>query len=42
MSLIFGYWLGKSLGKRVDEYNKYLKKLEFEQQNPKIAPKNKN
>ena len=42
MSLIFGYWLGKTLGERIDEYNKYLKRLEFEQQNPKIAPKNKN
>jgi len=41
MSVIFGYWLGKSLGERIDEYNQYLKRLEFEEQNPKTPPKNK-
>ncbi len=35
MSVIFGFWLGKSLGERVDEYNQYIKRAEFEKKNPK-------
>jgi Mg2+-importing ATPase len=42
MSVIFGFWLGKSLGERVDEYNQYIKRAEFEKKNPKEPPKNKN
>jgi Mg2+-importing ATPase len=42
MSLIFGFWLGKSLGERIDEYNQYIKRAEFEKKNPKEPPKNKN
>jgi Mg2+-importing ATPase len=42
MSVIFGFWLGKSLGQRIDEYNQHIKRAEFEKQNPKEAPKNKN
>ena len=42
MSVIFGFWLGKSLGERIDEYNQYIKRAEFEKKNPKEPPKNKN
>ena len=42
MSVIFSYWLGKSFGERVDEYHRYLKRIEFEQQYPKASPKDKN
>ena len=42
MSVIFSFWLGKSLGERVDEYNQYIKRAEFEKKNPKEPPKNKN
>ena len=42
MSVIFGFWLGKSLGERVDKYNQYIKRAEFEKKNPKEPPKNKN
>jgi len=42
MSVIFSYWLGKSLGERIDEYYSNLKRLEFEEKNPKIPPKDKN
>jgi len=41
MSVIFGFWLGKSFSERVDEYNQYIKKLAFEEKYPKEQPKNK-
>jgi len=28
MSVIFGFWLGKSLGEIIDEYNQYIKRVE--------------
>ncbi len=41
MGIISGYWLGKSLTERLEDYQKEIEKLNFELENPKIPPKTK-
>lgn len=41
MGVIMGYWFGKSLAERVEEYERRMKELEYESKNPKIKTKSK-
>ena len=42
MGTIMGYWLGKTLTERIDEYKMRMKRAEYEEKNPKIKSKTKN
>lgn len=41
MGVIYGWYFGKTLAERIDEYHRKVRELEYEEKNPKIKPKQK-